>query len=137
DGGHTWNPSGSNPLPIVDSAEFSRGLSGNHNEFPSMGIAPNGTIGYAWHRGLCCGSSPTVGTNNKVAFARSTDGGVTFPFSTTVVTVPLARAIPFNSNSPLGARWSDMPNIAADPTDGTFYAIWTQYRADNTPAGSA
>src|SRR5262249_45414540 len=75
---------------------------------------------------------------NKVMFARSTDGGVTFPFSTTIFTVSLARTVPFNSTSPLGTRWSDMPNIAADPTtNGTFYAIWTAYRADNTPGGSA
>ncbi len=137
DGGHTWSPPGSNPLPIVDAAEFSRGISGNHNEFPSMGVQPNGTIGYAWHRGLCCGSSATVGSNNKVAFARSTDGGVTFPFSTTIVTVPQNQSVVFNSTSPLGVRWSDMPNITADPVDGTFYAIWTQYRTASTPASSA
>ncbi len=55
---------------------------------PSLGISANGTLGYAWRRGLCCGGSPTVGTNDKVMFARSTDGGVTFPFSNTIVTVP-------------------------------------------------
>ncbi len=137
DGGHNWSPPGSNPLPIVDASEFSRGISGNHNEFPSMGVQPNGTIGYAWHRGLCCGSSVTVGSSNKVAFARSTDGGVTFPFSTTIVTVPQNQSVVFNSTSPLGVRWSDMPNITADPVDGTFYAIWTQYRTASTAASSA
>src|SRR5207248_1296538 len=89
-------------------------------------------------RGLCCGGSPTVGTNNKVMFARSTDGGVSFPFSTTVVTVPANQAISFNSTSPLGVRWSDTPNIAADPvTNGTFYAIWTQYRTASVAASAA
>src|SRR5205085_4857559 len=88
DGGATWSPSGTNPLPIVDATEFSRTVA--HNEFPSMGIQPNGTIGYAWHRGKCCGDSPTINVPNNVMFARSTDGGVSFPFSTTIATVPLA-----------------------------------------------
>ncbi len=135
DGGATWSPSGSNPLPIVDATEFSRSV--NHNEFPSMGTQPNGTIGYAWHRGMCCGGPSPINSPNKVMFARSTDGGVTFPFSTTVTTVSLARTVPFNSTSPFGTRWSDTPNIAADPANGDFYAVWTQYRADSTPAGSA
>ncbi len=116
--------------------EFALGLA--HNEYPSLGISPNGTLGYIWHRGLCCGDSPSVGTNNKVMFTRSTDGGVTFPFSTTIVTVPLTRRCPFNSTSPFGQRWSDTPNITADPSsNGVFYAVWTAYRTASAPASAA
>ncbi len=136
DGGATWNPPGSNPLPIVDSTEFARSV--NHNEYPSMGVQPNGTIGYAWHRGMCCGGPSPINSPNKVMFARSTDGGVTFPFSTTIVTVPLNQSVSFNATSPLGSGgWSDAPNITSDPTDGTFYAVWIQYRTASTPASSA
>jgi hypothetical protein len=133
--GTSWNPPGSNPLPIVNAGEFA--ASQNHNEFPSMGIQPNGTIGLAWHRGMCCGGPSPINAQNKVMFARSTDGGVTFPFSTTVVTVALNQTVPFNSTSPLGVRWSDAPNITADPANGTFYATWIQYRTASTPASSA
>lgn len=137
DNGATWTPPSANPIQLVPNNEFALGIA--HNEYPSMGISANGTIGYAWHRGLCCGSSPTVGTNNKVMFTRSTDGGATFPFSDTIVTVPLNMAVPFNSTSPFaGQRWSDTPNIAADPvTNGTFYAVWTQYRTANSNASAA
>ena len=136
DNGVSWQPPSAQPLGLVPGNEFATGA--NHNEYPSLGISANGTLGYAWHRGLCCGGSPTVGTNNKVMFARSTDGGVTFPFSDTIVTVPLNQAVPFNSTSPLGVRWSDTPNITADPlTNGTFYALWTQYRTPSTAASAA
>ena len=57
------------PIALVPSNEFAMGVA--HNEYPSLGISANGTLGYAWHRGLCCGGAPTVGTNNKVMFARS------------------------------------------------------------------
>ena len=124
------------PLALVPNNEFALGQ--NHNEYPSLGISPNGTLGYAWHRGACCGGFSPINAPNKVMFARSTDGGVSFPFSTTIVTVPLNQTVPFNSTSPLGVRWSDTPNIAADPaTNGTFYAVWTQYRTPSTAASAA
>lgn len=133
DGGTTWHPDPTAPIALVPNNEFALGT--NHNEYPSLGIRPDGTIGYAWHRGRCCGVITTV--PNKVMFARSTDGGVSFPFSTTIVTVPVNQSVEFNSTSPLGVRWSDTPNITADPNDGTFYAIWTQYRTANTSASAA
>jgi len=136
DNGTTWNPPSAQPLALVASNEFALGQ--NHNEYPSMGISANGTIGYAWHRGACCGGFIPINAPNKVMFARSSDGGVSFPFSTTIVTVPLNQTVPFNSTSPLGVRWSDTPNIAADPaTNGTFYAVWTQYRTASTAASAA
>ncbi|MFL5732824.1 MAG: sialidase family protein, partial [Chloroflexia bacterium] len=136
DNGATWQPPSNAPLALVPSNEFS--ISAAHNEFPSLGISSDGTVGYAWHRGLCCGAVPTVGTNNRVMFARSTDGGASFPFSTTIVTVPQNQSVPFNSTSPGGTRWSDAPNIAADPVNnGVFYAVWVQYRTASTPASAA
>jgi hypothetical protein len=133
DNGTSWNPPSAVPIALVPNNEFALGL--NHNEYPSLGISPNGTLGYLWHRGACCGQ---INVPNKVMFTRSADGGVTFPYSTTVVTVPLNQTVSFNSTSPLGVRWSDTPNIAADPaTNGTFYAIWTQYRTANTAASAA
>src|SRR5207248_3029834 len=134
DNGTSWNPPSAQPLALVPNNEFALGLA--HNEYPSLGISANGTIGYLWHRGQCC--NIIVNVPNNVVFARSTDGGVSFPFSTTVVTVPQNQAVMFNSTSPFGQRWSDTPNIAADPvTNGTFYAIWTQYRTANTAASAA
>ncbi|PZS06049.1 MAG: hypothetical protein DLM69_00465, partial [Candidatus Chloroheliales bacterium] len=134
DNGTTWNPPGSAPLALVPNNEFALRIA--HNEFPSLGISPDGTLGYAWHRGQCCGI--IVNVPNKVMFARSTDGGVSFPFSTTIVTVPQNQAVSFNSTSPLGVRWSDTPNIAADlGQNGVFYAVWTAYRTPSTPASAA
>jgi hypothetical protein len=136
DNGATWNPSASSPIALVPNNEFALGQ--NHNEYPSLGISPNGTIGYVWHRGMCCGGPSPINSPNKVMFTRSTDGGVSFPYSTTIVTVPLNESVPFNSTSPFGQRWSDTPNIAADPTtNGTFYAVWTAYRTPSTPASAA
>ena len=136
DGGHTWGNPSANPIAIVNAGEFAAGQ--NHNEYPSIGISPDGVVGYAWHRGACCGGFSPINAPNKVMFARSTDGGVTFPFSTTIVTVPLNQTVPFNSTSPLGVRWSDTPNITADPvTPGTFYALWTQYRVASSANSSA
>jgi len=34
-------------------------------------------------------------------------------------------------------RWSDSPNITADPVNGTYYAVWTQYRTASTPGSAA
>src|SRR5205085_1157574 len=53
DNGTTWNPPSNLPSALVPNNEFALGQ--NHNEYPSMGISPNGTIGYAWHRGACFG----------------------------------------------------------------------------------
>jgi hypothetical protein len=136
DNGTSWNPPSNQPSALVPNNEFALGQ--NHNEYPSLGISRNGTIGYAWHRGACCGGFSPINSPNKVMFSRSSDGGVTFPFSTTIVTVPLNQTVPFNSTSPLGVRWSDTPNIAADPTtNGVFYSVWTQYRTANTAASAA
>ncbi|HUS16975.1 MAG TPA: S-layer homology domain-containing protein [Chloroflexia bacterium] len=128
DQGTTWSPFRS----VVDSGEFARGE--NHNEFGALAIEPDGTVVEAWHRGACCGY---IHTTNKVMAARSTDGGVTYPYSTTIVTVPLSLTLEFNSYSPGGFRWSDTPNIAADPTDGTLYAVWVQYRLPDAPTSAA
>ncbi len=72
-------------------------------------------------------------------WARSTDGGVTFQqgMSGTITTVPLEQSVSNNSISPGGFYWSDMPNIAADPVDGTLYAVWLQYRVPNDKTTAA
>jgi hypothetical protein len=137
DGGATW--SGVNPL--VDDTEFATGTA--HNEYPSLAILPNGDVVCAWHRGLCCGSPPFVGTDNQVYISRSTDGGVTWssgdpsPAPISAVTVPLANAVSFNSSTNAGFRWSDTPNIAADPSNGDLYVVYTAYRTANTNNSSA
>jgi plastocyanin len=127
DGGTNWTPF----VAVVAGDEFRLGT--NHNEFPSLAIQPSGAVVEAWHRGSCCGA---INVPNKVMWTRSTDGGVSFPISGTVVTVPLDESISFNSGSPAGFRWNDTPNITADPADGTLYATWIQRRApdDDTTA---
>jgi len=128
DGGSTWTAF----FSLVDTTELNSGL--NHNEYPSLAIQPSGAVVEAWHRGALSGQ---ISTTNKVMAARSTDGGATFGPLTTIVEVPLNQSVPFNSISPGGFRWSDAPNIAADPVDGTLYAVWVQYRTANTPASAA
>src|SRR5207253_4605842 len=68
---------------------------------------------------------------------RSTDGGNTFPISGTIATDPISRSLMINSNSPGGFRWTQSPVIAADPMDGTLYAVWIAFRQDNMPTTSA
>jgi N-acetylneuraminic acid mutarotase len=128
--GTSWNP----VVPLNASGELNTAT--NHIEFPSLAIEPDGTIVAAWHRGRCCGIIPPTGTN-KVMWSRSTDGGVTFPVSSTIVTVPANQSVEFNSTSPGSFRWSDAPNIAADPVDGTLYAVWIQYRTANVDDSAA
>ena len=92
----------------MDAAEYQQGL--NHNEFPSLAIEPNGTIVAAWHRGKCCGGgTPFVNVANKLAWAKSTDGGVTFPISGTAVTVPISQSISYNSPRPPASAGATPP----------------------------
>jgi len=70
-------------------------------------------------------------------WSRSTDGGVTFPISGTIVAVPNNQSVDFNSSSPASFRWSDTPNITADPVDGTLYAVWVQFRTANVSTSAA
>ena len=125
DHGSTWSTAQSS----VNPNEFALGQ--NHNHFPSLAIEPDGYVMTVWHRGACCN---VITTTNKIAWARSTNGGVTFPVSGTIATVPQAQSIEFNSLSPAGFRWSDTPNVAADPgTDGLLYAVWTAFRVAGQP----
>jgi hypothetical protein len=131
DEGVTWSP----VVPLVDTTEFQRGE--NHNEFASLAIQPDGAVVAAWHRGMCCGCCPAANVPNKVMWSRSTDGGTTFPISGTIVTVPISQSVNFLSRTPGNFRWTDAPNIAADPVDGTLYAVWTAYRQPAMPTTAA
>ena len=94
DGGANWSPLAA----AVDPNEFANGT--NHNEYPSLAIEPDGSIVEAWHRGMCCGGPSPINSPNKVMWARSTDGGVSFPVSGTIFTVALNQTVPFNATSP-------------------------------------
>jgi hypothetical protein len=95
-----------------------------------MGFGPNGTIYVAWFASRCCISyPPPINVPNKLRWARSTDGGVTFPISGTAVTDPLARSLLFNHYySPAGFVWHAQPDIGVDPVDGTMYMVWLRFR---------
>lgn len=131
DRGETWSPF----VSLNDPGEYSSFA--NLNQFISLAIEPNGTIVAVWRRGKCCAPNARIqiDTENKVMWSRSTDGGVTFPTSGRIYTVPVQQSISWGSLSPgdanppfAGFRWSDAPNVAADPVDGTLYAVWTAYR---------
>ena len=125
DEGTTWSPVNA----LVDPTELSRGVA--NNNFASLAVQPDGAIVVAWHRGMCCFDNPTIVVPNQVMWSRSTDGGVTFPISGTIVTVPISQSISFVSHSPGGFKWTPAPNIAVDPVDGTLYAVWDAYRQPN------
>jgi len=114
DQGTTW----STPVGLVDPTEFAQGT--NYNAFASAAIQPNGGVVVAWHRGTCCQTITNV--PNKVMWSRSTDGGVTFPVSGTIATVPISQSLEYSSEAPGTAnfRWTPAPNISADPVDGTL-----------------
>ncbi len=128
DKGNSWNT----PIAtLVNPYEYraTPTTTPNHNAHASLAIQPDGAIVASWHRGRCCSElTPVINVENKVMWARSTDGGATFANSGTIVTVPLEQSVPSGSRSPGGFRWSDAPDISADPVDGTLYAVWVQYR---------
>jgi hypothetical protein len=128
--GTTW----SNPAELnADTGELGNNL--NLNQYASLAIQPSGNVVGAWLRGKCLSPicEPDINTDNKIMWARSTDGGNTFDRSNNniIATDPSARSIPFSSISPGGFQWSASPNITADPVDGTLYAVWTDYRQTN------
>jgi hypothetical protein len=130
DQGATWSA----PVGLVDPTEFAHGT--NYNAFASAAVQPSGAVMVAWHRGTCC--QTITGVPNKVMWSRSTDGGVTFPLSGTIAMVPMSQSLEYNSMSPGGYfRWNPAPNIAADPVDGTLYAVWLAFRQPNTPTSAA
>ncbi len=125
--GTTW----SDFVGLVDPTEYQRRV--NHNSFASLAIQPDGSIVEVWHRGRCCENpepsrTPIINVENKVMWARSTNGGDTFPSSGAIVTVPVEKSVPWTALSPGNFPWSDSPNIAADPVDGTLYTVWVAYR---------
>lgn len=150
DRGITWSPF----VSLADPTEFN--ASRYQNSFASLAIEPNGTIVEVWHRGRCCfdENPPSINSENQVIWARSTDGGATFPISGTIAIVPRSQSITFGVSSACdpyprcatitpapsvtsapnyfpGFRISDAPNVTADPIDGTLYAVWTAYRSSN------
>ncbi len=136
DGGNMWSTFHS----LIDPSEYSRNE--NHNSIATMAIQPDGGIVVVWHRGRCCTDPPVQPVNvpNKIMWARSTDCGDTFTSPGIIYTVPLEQSVPFNSSSPSSPyffRWSDDPNVAADPADGTLYAVWTAYRSSTGDPSTA
>jgi hypothetical protein len=130
DEGATWStPAAINVSPISTDG---------NKQFLSLAVQPTGAVVAMWERARCCGDNPTLYAGpGAFMWARSTDGGVSFPVSGTIYADTVARSVPFNSTSPGAFRWNPQPDIAADPIDGTLYAVWLSYRADNTPAGTA
>ncbi len=107
------------------------------HEFASLAILPNGNIVLVWRRGKCCGSTIIMNIANQEKWALSTDGGQSFSQSGVIgADTPFSQSISWLSYSPPdpspnpfpGFRWSDEPNVTADPVDGTLYAVWLQYR---------
>jgi hypothetical protein len=128
--GVNWsNPSIQNINPIS--------VDGN-KQFASIAVQPDGSVVMMWEKVKCCGANPTLYNGpNKFMWARSTDGGDTFPISGTIATDPISQSISFNSNSPGNFRWNSTSTIAADPVDGTLYAVWVDLRQPNTLTSSA
>jgi hypothetical protein len=131
DGGISWSPF----IAWVDPYEYAR--MENADQFASLAAESNGTVVGAWLRGMCCHDVPEIVVPNKIMWTRSTDGGATFPISGTITTVPVDRSMSINSHSPAGFKWNAAPNIAADPIDGTLYAVWVAYRIPNQPSSAA
>jgi hypothetical protein len=109
-----------------------------NKQFASIAVQPDGAVVMMWEKVKCCGASPTLYNGpNKFMWARSTDGGDTFPISGTIATDPISQSIAFNSSSPAGFRWNSTSTIAADPVDGTLYGVWVDMRQPNTNTSAA
>ncbi|MEO5952879.1 MAG: exo-alpha-sialidase, partial [Chloroflexia bacterium] len=130
DNGATWSNA------FTEDAHALSATNGNA-QFSSVGFGPNGTIYHGWMNVRCCGDPPSFGTNNFFKWAKSTDGGVTFPISGTAASDVAARSVSFNSNGPAGFRWSPQSTLAADPSDNNVYMVWLKKRVDNSNVGVA
>lgn len=137
DNGNSWSPF----VVLNNPADFNSLVA--EDEFPSLAIEPNGTIVEVWRHGRCCGEDqpgPHIDTGTVEEWARSTDGGQTFSAAQPIHTTSKSHAIIWNDTSPNdpgpngfgGFRWSDAPNVTADPVDGTLYAVWAEYRGNYT-----
>ncbi len=107
-----------------------------YNEFPALAIQPNGNVVEVWRRGIY-GTCINNTNGSNIMWARSANGGASFAITGTVAHIDYNYAISFGATSPGGFRWSDAPNIAADPVDATLYAVWAQYRVANQPNSAA
>jgi phage-related protein len=69
--------------------------------------------------------------STSIKYARSTDGGDSFPTTGEVAYLVPDLSVPLNSQSPAGFRWSGaVPQVAADPVeDGVVYVVWIERRA--------
>lgn len=130
DMGNTWSNL------VVQQSGAIAGTEGDR-QYGSVALQNGGNIVEGWMNVICCGSSPTVGGDfNKYYWARSTNGGVTFPVTGTIATDTRGESVAFNGTSPAGFRWSPQLNVGADPVDGTLYAVWLKFRTPGTPQGS-
>jgi parallel beta-helix repeat protein len=80
----------------------------NEQKTPSMAIGPDGSINIVWEDRRT--------TSYDIYFAKSTDGGKTFPFNTKVSDAP-------------GITDELTPKIAID-SSGIIYVVWQDKRAD-------
>ena len=103
----------------------------NHNHFPSLAIEPDGYVMTVWHRGACCN---VITTTNKIAWARSTNGGVTFPVSGTIATVPRPSPSNLTASRPPGSAGPTRPTSPPTPAPmASSTPVWTAFRVAGQP----
>ncbi|PZS01389.1 MAG: hypothetical protein DLM69_05015, partial [Candidatus Chloroheliales bacterium] len=102
-------------------------------QFASLAPLPSGDAVAVW----LDDASYFDTSGQKIRWARTTDGGASFPTAGGIAVIPNDQSVSFNSTLPPKTfRTNAAPNVAADPLNGHLYAVWAQYRQHgNTQAG--
>jgi hypothetical protein len=139
DGGNTWQG------PVIVSPDMTSknpsdpncGNTGTLQQSSVPAIGPNGELDMVWTLGPTFTTpNGTFGSGAAVAFARSTDGGITFSTPQVIATTNTMRAnVPVGYNRP---RFNDHPRIAvatSGPHKGRIYVTYYSATSPVAPVG--
>lgn len=139
DGGNTWQgPVVVSPdMTSKDPTDPNCGNTGTLQQSSVPAIGPNGELDMVWTLGPTFTTpNGTFSTGAAIAFARSTDGGVTFSAPQVIATTNTMRAnVPVGYNRP---RFNDHPRIAvatSGPHKGRIYVTYYSAASPVTPPG--
>jgi hypothetical protein len=134
DGGDTWQGPAIAGPERPDSVA-SCGNAGTLQQSSAPAVGPNGDLYVVWQLGPTFDAAGNSSADADIAFAKSTDGGVTFSAPTKVADINSSRA-----NPPIGynrGRVNDHPRIEVATTGKNKGRIYVTYYSSTSPVPSA
>jgi hypothetical protein len=134
DAGQTWQGPAIAGPERPDSVA-SCGNEGTLQQSSAPAVGPNGELYVVWQLGPTFAATGASSADADIAFAKSTDGGVTFTAPTKVADINSSRA-----NPPLGynrSRINDHPRIEVAQTGKHKGRIYVTYYSSVSPVPSA